>query len=233
MKHATLALVTVALAACGASPASPPPGPSDASVRDGAVEASPDALEAAVEPVEGRAFRWLLGRFDSRTQSLTNPQYFAIEVQACRVSAPTLGARVLYLEQSRVGMAPYRQRVYVVEAEGTTGNGAVSRVFELNDPMRFVGLCADPSGTTFSADDVIERAGCAVHLTWQNDRFNGATTGRECESTLMGASYATSEVELRANGFTSWDRGFDVSGRQVWGATAGPYQFSRRTPVEP
>jgi hypothetical protein len=233
MKHLPLALVTAALAACGASPASPAPMPADASVRDGSADASSDAPDTAVEPVEGRAFRWLLGRFDSRTQSLTNPQYFAIEVQACRVSAQALGARVLYLEQSRIGMAPYRQRVYVVEAEGTAGTEAVSRVFELNDPTRFVGACADPSNTTVSADDLIERAGCAVHLTWQNDRFTGTTRGRECESTLMGASYATSEVELRADGFTSWDRGFNTAGQQVWGATAGPYRFVRRTPVEP
>lgn len=61
----------------------------------------------------------------------------------------------------------------------------------------------------------------------------GVAFERVSGSTLMRASYATSEVELRANGFTSWDRGFDASGRQVWGATAGPHQFVRRTPVEP
>jgi hypothetical protein len=82
-------------------------------------------------------------------------------------------------------------------------------------------------------DDVVERAGCAVHLTRMGDRFEGGTDGQGCESTLMGAAYATSVVVLRANGFSSWDRGFNAADMQVWGATAGPYLFARRVPIEP
>ena len=128
--------------------------------------------------------------------------------------------------------APYRQRVYVVARDGADDR-TVSRVFELQTPMDHVGLCADPSRVTFTPDDVIERAGCAVHLAARADALVGGTEGEGCESVLMGARYATSEVELRANGFTSWDRGFDAAGQQVWGATAGPYRFTRRTPLEP
>ena len=65
------------------------------------------------------------------------------------------------------------------------------------------------------------------------DRFEGGTDGQGCESTLMGAAYATSVVVLRANGFSSWDRGFNAVDMQVWGATAGPYLFARRVPIEP
>ena len=31
-----------------------------------------------------------------------------------------------------------------------------------------------------------------------------------------------------AGRFHSWDRGFDASGKQVWGATAGPYEFVKQ-----
>lgn len=233
------------LAACGTSPSAPPaadaaPGdvadaaPADAS--DGAVaDATPEAtvdVPPPTEPVENRAFRLLLGRFDSAMQALSDPQYFSIRVQTCRVAAPELGARVLYLEQARTGMAPYRQRLYVLERDGADDR-AVSRVFELNAPMDYVGLCSDPTRVTFTPDDVIERGGCAVHLTARDDRFEGGTVGMGCESVLNGASYATSEVLLRSNGFSSWDRGYNTAGMQVWGATAGPYIFARRTPVEP
>ncbi len=237
-----LLAAAVALSACGAQPMSAPAPAADAAADaardaagDGAADAPPEAAADAVppaEPAEGRAFRLLLGRFDSAIQSLADPRFFSIRVEACRVSAPALGGRVLYLEQSRTGMAPYRQRVYVLERDGADDR-AVSRVFELNSPSEHVGLCADPSRVTFTPDDVVERAGCAVHLTARDDGFAGGTEGRGCESTLMGASYATSEVELRANGFTSLDRGFDGADRQVWGSTAGPYRFTRRTPVEP
>ena len=223
-----------ALVGCGdtttptADAAAPDAAAPDAAVPDAAV---PDA-PAPVEPVESAVFRHLVGRFDSGAQALTDPRYFSIRVEACRVAAPLLGERVLYLEQSRTGMAPYRQRLYVIERDGGDDR-AVSRVFELNTPTGYVGLCADPKRETFTPDDVVERTGCAVHLTRMGDRFEGGTDERACESTLMGAAYATSVVVLRANGFSSWDRGFNAADMQVWGATAGPYLFARRVPIEP
>ena len=67
-----------------------------------------------------------------------------------------------------------------------------------------------------------------MHLRAVDGRFAGGTRGEGCESTLMGARYATSEVELRDDGLDSWDRGFNAQGMQVWGATAGAYRFVRR-----
>jgi hypothetical protein len=37
-------------------------------------------------------------------------------------------------------------------------------------------------------------------------------------------------VVIDANGMTSWDRGFDAAGRQVWGSEAGGYRFERISP---
>ncbi len=234
-RHLLIALCA-ALVGCGDSTTAPPDAAADAPAADAPDASTPDAStpDAAVpvEPVENAVFRHLVGRFDSGAQALSDTRYLSIRVEACRVAAPLLGERVLYLEQSRTGMAPYRQRLYVVERDGADDR-AVSRVFELNNPTAYVGLCADPARETFTPDDVVERAGCAVHLTRMGDRFEGGTDGRACESTLMGAAYATSEVVLRATGFSSWDRGFNAADTQVWGATAGPYLFARRGPIEP
>ncbi len=239
MHRPLLIALCAALVGCGdTTTPSVDGGAPDANTPDAAASdaSAPDAsapdVAPPVEPVESAVFRHLLGRFDSAAQALSDARYLAIRVEACRVAAPLLGERVLYLEQSRTGMAPYRQRLYVIERDGADDR-AVSRVFELNNPASYVGLCADPSRETFTPDDVIERAGCAVHLTRVGDRFEGGTDGRACESTLMGASYATSEVVLRATGFSSWDRGFNAAATQVWGATAGPYLFARRGPIEP
>lgn len=198
----------------------------DVPATDAAASADVDDPEVRAD----RAFRALIGRFDSQDQAARDPRFLAIQLLTCAVSVPELGPRVMYVEQARADAlnAPYRQRLYVVEP---TDDGRVrSRVFEFHTPTTVVGLCADPEGADVRPKDVVEREGCAVLLRPVGDRFEGGTEGRSCESTLMGARYATSEVVLRDDGLDSWDRGYDAQDRQVWGATAGAYRFVRRTP---
>jgi hypothetical protein len=234
MSHRVFLPIALLLTACGSDGATPPDAtpPRDAAA-EATVDVAPDVAPDAPFDAADALYRYLLGSFDSQLQAAMDPAYFAITVRACRVSVPELGERVMYLEQARLRMAPYRQRVYVVQGEEPTTTRGVSRVFEFLDARPYVGLCDDPTRKTITAADLIERTGCAVHLTWMSDRFEGGTEGQGCESTLMGASYATSEVVLRANGFSSWDRGYNAAGMQVWGATGGPYRFARRSPLEP
>jgi hypothetical protein len=35
-------------------------------------------------------------------------------------------------------------------------------------------------------------------------------------------------VKVNPEGLTTWDRGFDASGKQVWGSVKGAYEFKRR-----
>ena len=60
-------------------------------------------------------------------------------------------------------------------------------------------------------------------------KFVGSTNGKECESTMNGATYATTEVTLTSKQLLSWDRGYDARDKQVWGATMGPYKFDRKS----
>lgn len=178
-------------------------------------------------------YRWLSGRFDSADQAATDPEYFAVQLHACPVDAPELGERVLYIEQAimtNLG-APYRQRLYVVQPGDDPATDAVSVVFELADPMAFVGACDEAEPRTVAASEAIERAGCAVRASFDGSQFVGGTQGMECESDLNGASYATSEVVVLPELISSWDRGYDAMDVQVWGAVSGPYQFVRRTPL--
>ncbi len=228
MRHANrLAPALLALAAGCATPrpAAPPttqPAPSRrlaASATDGGAE---------------RLARLLAGTFDSSDQAARDGEYRTIHLAICPVEAPELGARVLYVEQAVAGALdrPYRQRLYVVEP-GADAAEARSRVFELRAPAAATGTCARPLAR-FTAAEVEERAGCAVTLRWDAEgaRFQGATAGRGCTSKLRGAAYATSEVTLDAARLVSWDRGYDSTGRQVWGADRGPYEFVRR-PQQP
>ena len=51
--------------------------------------------------------------------------------------------------------------------------------------------------------------------------------GSGCPSNLHGASYATSEVTITPEALTSWDRGYDDNGKQVWGAENSAYEFRK------
>lgn len=192
----------------------------------GAVEASVDAA-TPLSMLES----YLSGTFDSADQATRDPSYFEIHLTICPVSVPSLGDRVLYVEQARADSlkAPYRQRLYVLESRSDV---SVSRVFEFKAPSKVIGLCADPSRLTLAPADVEEKSGCRVELSWDGSQFSGGTVGKDCQSSLNGASYATSEVKLDASGLRSWDRGFDANGKQVWGATKGAYEFTRRTPIQ-
>ena len=198
-----------------------------------ATESSNEAPDAGpvAESTEARLYRWLTGRYDSSKQSQTDRSYYAINLTMCPVDAAEYGPRTLYVEQAMTGRAPYRQRLYVVEAAADDRSQAVSRVFELNQPDRMVGFCKRQTTTLPTGVVAEEKQGCRVTLTWNADSatFTGGTTGQACASSLNGASYAASEVTLGADRLVSWDRGFDETGEQVWGATKGGYVFDRLT----
>lgn len=212
--------------ACGApGPAPAPAAPSGLAGRPAAAPAAP-----AESPAD-RLYRLLIGTYDSADQAGRDSEFRTIHLEICPASAPELGRRVLYVEQAAAEARdkPYRQRLYVVEE---VPGGAASRVFELRDPAAAVGACARPEPPSFAAAAAEERAGCAVTMTWRADHagFVGGTHEHDCPSALRGAAYATSAVDLDAARLVSWDRGYDASGAQVWGAVKGPYEFMRRSP---
>jgi hypothetical protein len=230
LSRSALAIVSGLLCAPGCAPSGAlAPSTDDASVDAGTQDS------AALDPHRAarQLAQWLEGRFDSSAQATRDRRYFDVTLAVCSVSAPSVGATALYVEQAMRGRAPYRQRLYVISAGADGARIAESRVFEFVDPASVTGLCDREGTATIEPEAVIERAGCTVTLVLEGDRFVGSTSGHECLSTLMGASYATTQITLDAQRLESWDRGFDSAGRQVWGATAGPYQFERRTPLVP
>ncbi len=179
----------------------------------------------------------LTGTFDSKAQAEANPEGFrAVRLVSVKVPKSRLGsgAPVLYIEQALVSTPdkPYRQRFYRIEE--TAEGGVVSRVFEPKEPVAISGKWRDPSDLAlYGAGDVVERMGCAVRLTKSARGWEGGTEGTSCPSALSGARYATSRVKLAPDQLESWDRGYDLEDRQVWGAKEGPYLFARRSAGPP
>ena len=200
-------------------------GTIDCAGRDGRVRTAVPAADAA-ETVA----TWLAGSFSSAAQAARDSDYRDIRLHMARIWTARDDGPWLYVEQAVAGAedAPYRQRVYrIVRREDGT---LESRVFTLPEPERFTGAWKETARLDALRPDVLApREGCAIALERRDDgTFAGSTRARDCPSDLRGASYATSEVSIRPDGMTSWDRGFDAEGRQVWGATKGGYEFVRQ-----
>lgn len=165
------------------------------------------------------------GSFSSEEQSKNDTDYFDIRLHMKRIWPEISSAHWLYVEQAVASAQdkPYRQRVYRIT---TTYEGRFeSAVYTFADPLRFAGdWKKDNPLSGLTPDSLISREGCSVILTMMNyGVYEGSTEGTNCSSDLRGAKYATSEVKITKDEIISWDRGFDESGKQVWGAVKGGY----------
>jgi CpeT protein len=176
---------------------------------------------------------WMTGVFRSADQARTEPDYFDVQLVMVPIWPERADGPWLYVEQALFESLerPYRQRIYHLVRDG----GEVrSDVYELpGDPLDYAGAWRTPKQFgDFGPDALVLREGCSIQLRREGDLYVGSTSGEGCESSLRGAAYATSEVVVAPDRLTSWDRGFDAEGNQVWGAERGPYVFDKR-PVAP
>lgn len=198
-------------------------------------------LLAPAAPVAGAAesslstlAAWLTGHFSSAAQAAADPEFRAVELRAVPIWTERDDGPWIYVEQALVTSVerPYRQRVLRLAARE---DGRLASAVHLlpGDPLRFAGAWREQRPLAALAPaDLLPRTGCDVLLRRDEEGvFRGGTEGTGCASELRGAAYATSEVELTAEGMRSWDRGFDADGVQVWGAQKGGYVFARTPPT--
>jgi len=172
---------------------------------------------------------WLTGSFSSAAQAAADSAFYDIRLQMTRIWHHRSDAYWLYVEQAVAGheARPYRQRIYRVTP--CSPGLFQSAVYRLPGEARFIGAGGSPGiFIALTPDSLSERTGCAIYLRRRDrETFVGETVGRECPSSLHGATFATSEVTLTRDLLTSWDRGFDDAGEQIWGAVKGGYRFRR------
>lgn len=185
----------------------------------------------AVMPAAMRAGELMSGTYSSAAQAKADPDFRDVRLHMVRIWPERTDAYWLYVEQAMASSLdkPYRQRVYAVKVE--PDGKVASHVYELpGDPMGFAGAWKDPKRLDLvNPDLLVPREGCTVFLEGEGEGegWKGATQANACVSNLMGAAYATSEVTVTAEALTSWDRGFDKDGKQVWGSKKGAYRFVR------
>jgi len=169
---------------------------------------------------------WMCGSFSSEAQASADSSYYHIRLDMTRIWPSNSDGAWLYIEQAVAGHDPYRQRVYHVTRASETE--FASAVYELPDPKSLIGAWQSPASfNNLSPSQLTEREGCVLLLHREGNRYIGSTNERECKSSLRGATYATSEVDIRPTGMLSWDRGYNDAGEQVWGAVKAGYKFDK------
>ena len=178
--------------------------------------------------------RRLAGRFSSAAQAQADPDYLDVRWDAVVLWKDRTDGRWLYVERTVPGLpeSPYRQTVYRMADE--PGKKIEGHRFELAayaivQPGRFAGGAAEPGRlAAMTPADLVARPGCSIVLVrGPEDTLTGGTTGRDCPGDAPGVAYVTSEWTVGKDTLARWDRGFDADGRQVWGATKGPYVLRR------
>lgn len=167
------------------------------------------------------------GSFNSEKQSLADSTYYNISLHMYPIWKDR--GNWLYVEQALNSMQnkPYRQRIY--EVKRNEKGQLASYVYAIPNDSLWIGKWKTPSAfDALKTNELIEREGCEVILQKQNkNMYSGKTETGTCESSLRGASYATSQVKISSKTIESWNQGFDKDGKQVWGATKGAYVFDK------
>jgi len=176
---------------------------------------------------------WMAGIYSSAAQAAKDSaNYKAVVLHMSPIWRDRTDGRWLYVEQAMADAQdkPYRQRIYCLKDHG----GEVqSLVYELpGDALAWAGAWSEPNRMNQLMPSLLTpREGCSVFLKRRDDgAWTGGTKAQACESSLRGAAWASSEVTLTRDRIESWDRGFDASGKQVWGATQGAYVFMKEAP---
>ena len=173
-------------------------------------------------------YQWMQGSFDSYEQSAGDSAYYTVTLEMHPVWTAQKGGKWLYVEQAMANQKfkPYRQRMYRLSKKDEYT--IISEVYTLPNPTDYTGQWNNQEVfRRMVPDDLTLRDGCAITLSKRDGKYVGSTKDKNCESSLKGAAYATSEVVITKNGIESWDRGFDTKDKQVWGAEKGAYRFNK------
>lgn len=174
-------------------------------------------------------FELMIGEFSSADQAKEDSSFYNINLVMYPIWENDTEAKWLYVEQAVTEFIdkPYRQRVYRVSMADE--NTIESRVYTLNNPEKYIHAWDNPElFGKINPDSLTLRNGCAVFLEKDGNCFSGSTNEKDCESTLRGATYATSKVRVCDGEVISWDQGWDANDEQVWGAEKEGYIFKRK-----
>ena len=194
------------------------------------IETSSTAPLPRIPAEVDRLAGWMTGSFDNTAQAAREPSLPRLSLHACRIWPDRTDGRWIYAEQSLLAdpERPQRQQIRRLRIDGL--GHLVSEVFAFRSGEK-------PPAGAWRNPETLDRIdpflllpleGCTVHFTFDADCFRGETSGVGCEDARSGATYQTTELRVENQRISSWDRGYDETGDQVWGSKSGPFLFDRK-----
>ncbi|MEG3848788.1 chromophore lyase CpcT/CpeT [Microcoleus sp. herbarium19] len=176
--------------------------------------------------------RWMAADFSNQAQAFENPPFFA-HIRVCMRPLPVelLGGVSLYLEQAYdIELnSPYRVRVLKLVP---AGDRIDIENYAIENEEQFYGASRDLQKLQeLKKAEFKLMPGCTFITHWTGSSFKGSVEpGKGCAVVRKGKNtYLDSEFEIDGDKFISHDRGRDPeTDAHVWGALAGPFEFTRR-----
>lgn len=179
---------------------------------------------------------YLAGEFENRQQALDSPAWY-VHLRLWHQPIPHLSkhrAIYFYAEQASLVQLeyPYRPRIFCLEA--MADREIVVRYAMLADANQYRGAGLDPQRLhNLTTADFQFLSGCKLNVIpceGQDVAFQARPpAGARCCFNVDGQTRQVSlGFEAGAGRFNSYDKGIDpTSGKALWGALMGPFQFSQ------
>lgn len=176
----------------------------------------------------------LEGVMDTSAQARANPNFSHVRMVTCRVSLSRAGdlpasTILMYQEQAlstKLGQ-PYRQRFLQI-GPSPYSQSVRSLAFRPSNPNQWINFCNRPTRDRILSQRDLGTPICSVFLRQVGPDYVGNTPIDGCPAQVRGAVRITNHIVLHQTGMTTWDRGYDATGKQVWGAQTEAYQFLRQ-----
>jgi hypothetical protein len=186
----------------------------------------------AINPQVQGVANHLIGVMDTTQQAQTNPRIAKVQMTTCEVKFyPAKDYIYLYQEQAIMDKLnqPYRQRILVIKP--SADNLSVeSKAYKLNNAANFINFCNKNLTERSLSESDLGDAVCSVFLQPIAGGYQGETPPQGCPTNARGAVKITNTIILSPDGMDTSDRGYDSTGRQVWGARDNFYQFRWQKP---
>lgn len=193
------------------------------------VTAIPTNAQVPITQQVKEVVKHLVGAMDTSAQATANPDAPNVRITTCLVQVKddiNSQGVFLYQEQALTKQLakPYRQRFLRIAP--TKNNLQVeSMAFKPQVPQAWIGLCSKSEAKRVVQRRDFGASNCSVFLQATGKNYIGETSPGGCASNFRGATRITNTIILHQTGMDTRDRGFDATGKQVWGAKDAPYQF--------
>ena len=172
---------------------------------------------------------WMAGIFNNQAQARQTQTYAYVTLYMIPIWKDRNDGYWFYVEQAMAEQpeSPYYQRIYHLTR--INEDLMESKLYTLQNAAHFTRVHENLAILDELAPELLVLSpGCSIILRRINESsFAGSTLGEGCPSELRGAMYTTSQIVINEHQILNWERGFDRSGKQVWGATMGGYIFSK------